>query len=407
MKYIRFLVIVLFAATFLTPAINATAQENQTGRQHFEQGVAAYNERDYKTAIEQFHEAIKRDPSLEADVHLYIGRIAIQNKRWGLAAEELLRAKKMGLSEERKREANIALAYVLAYGEFPQRPVRKVEKPLNFHLTISEEWVDGLALPLTVSTAFVPIRSDDFRTKIAAGLDYRLPVGQKGKLTTGYYFFQSLYADFNNLNFQSHTLSGRYNHEATKDVNLSANIGFTYNRLDGNDFMNLFNISPGVFFREKGSFFGKVVYNYANLDYKLNPGQDSDIHTLSFTQYYFLPNKKDFIAAGYAYANTDATLKRWDFNLHRGFISGKHEFNPKNRVTGSLSYSSYDYQGFDTLETTKKRQDNIFSLNVRYTYEFRDMADIFVRYFYLNNDSNLARQDYDSNVIAAGIALDF
>ncbi len=104
---IRLLCMVLFAAALLGLAPHATAQEDETGKQHFDQGVAAYNERDYHNALKHFGEAAQLEPSLAAEIHLYLGRIAIQGQTWRLAALEILRAKTMGLSEEREREATL------------------------------------------------------------------------------------------------------------------------------------------------------------------------------------------------------------------------------------------------------------------------------------------------------------
>jgi len=145
------------------------AQEEQSGARHFEQGVNAYDEKDYVKALEHFRKAAKLDPSLEAEIHLYLGRIAIQMKRWRLGALELLRAKKLGLSEEREQEANIALAYILAYGEFPRRPAPAASSKATPEIGLEDQW--GIKA-INWDPSLVPSEGSVVVAVIDSGVDY-------------------------------------------------------------------------------------------------------------------------------------------------------------------------------------------------------------------------------------------
>ena len=315
----------------------------------------------------------------------------------------------MGLSKERDHEANVILAYILAYGDVPRRrpapSLASEEKPYSFGFSISEEWKDGITLPLTVTTAEDPIREDDYCTKIAAGADYKYTLGENDKLIAGYDFYQSLYSDFTHLDFQDHTFSGIYNHKTENNIRLTSSYGFSYYFLDSDHYMNSFVTSMSAFFPEKNNFYGKVGYICTISDNKLNPDKDISVHNFTFAQYWFIPDTKDFVSLGYVYENSTPELDRWDYDLHKIYMSGKHVFNDKNKMTGYLSYASYDYNGYDTLETTKKRQDDILSLVVKYSYTVNDWSEIYVRYSQSDHDSNITRQDYLGKSFSVGTAM--
>jgi len=405
MKRLHLFLIVLFAVTLLSPTLYAAKKNDEIAKQYYNQGVSAYNEKDYKTALVRFDEALKLDPSLKASVLLYTGRIAIQDKQWTIAANKIYSAKKLGLSEKQQQQANIALAYIAAYGEPPKRSVPKSEKPFDAYFSTNVEWVENLALPTNVSNTVTPVRKNDSRTNISFGVGKTFETKQNDTITVGYDFSQSLYHKFDTFDLQRHTASGIYTHEVNDKLSMSVNTDFTYYNLDQKDFMHLFSIGPSVFFHEKGPFFGKVGYNYGNLNYKQNSGLDSHVHTINIAQYYFVPNSEDFISVGYVHSEADATLKQWDYEMDGIYVTGKHHFSEKTDIVGSVSYSSYGYHGLDTVQTTKKREDNVVSYAIAYIYKLSEMTDLFVRYSYVDNDSNLRRQAYSSNALSIGMTL--
>lgn len=397
-------------------AVSYAGEPGQSGRWYFDHGVRAYESKNYPTAVDHFLQAKELDPSLAAEVHLYMGRLLIKAQRWDEAVGEILKAQELGLSPENEEVAKVVLAYIHAYGDIPiveaKAPPREArretppeQKPWTLRFSLSEEYVDGIAPPLTPGNSLNPLRQDDFRTRINFGGDYRFDFGDKGKLTTGYDFTQSLYADFDEYNLQGHTVGGRYSFQASPKVSLSLNYNFDYFTLDGDDYLFSHRTGARAFFQEWESFYGRIGYQFKNDEFELNPTQDRDVHSVDLTEYWFFNKNRDFISVGYTYGNADANLSRWSYDLHRVAATAKYDVLPRHRLTGLLAYSSYEYDGFDTLETTKIRDDDVLSFRARYTYELSDWADLFVQYAITDTDSNILRQDYLGEVVSLGTAL--
>ena len=196
-----------------------------------------------------------------------------------------------------------------------------------------------------------------------------------------------------------------HDHKTENNISLTASYGFSYYLLDNDHYMNSNVINLNVFFPEKNNFYGKVGYSFTISDNKLNTDQDTNIHNLTLAQYYFIPDTKDFVSFGYVYGNSNPDLDRWEYTLHKLYMSGKHEFNEKSKITGYLSYATYDYKGYDTLETTKKRNDDILSFVAKYSYTVNNWSEVYLRYSQSNHNSNIIRQDYTSRGASLGTVL--
>lgn len=413
-----------FLIGWLAPA-SLWAGEGDTGASMLELGIQAYQHKNYEQAQKYLEEAARKNKSIAPEARLYLGRALIQQRQWTPALKEILKAKELGLSDRSQTIADASIAYIITYGNVStvaekkepsvavrrETPVRKqpwqkaAQKPWSIYLSGSAEYVDGIAPPLTATTALSPFRQDDFRTRLGLGGNYRFKVGKKGSINAGYDFSQTLYSDFDEYNLQGHSFSGRYSRPLNKDISLSASYGFTHYTLDGDDYLGTHRVGLSGFFHETGSFYGRLNYGFQNDEFDLNPGQDRDLHSINLTQYWFFPNKKDYLSGGYGYTNADATLSRWDYDSHRVFGGGKYDPMPKHTLTGLLSYTSYEYDGFDTLETTKIRDDDVISFKARWNYNFLDWMDVFLKYSVTDTDSNIIRQDYLGQVLSFGTTL--
>jgi len=405
-KFIKALAVLIALVLSTVPVL---ADQGETGKSIFKDGISAYKAKNYRSAKKLFKQAVEADKKLLAEAHLCLGKIAIQEKKWQLAVNHILAAKKLGLAKNKEREADICLAYILAYGKLLKGGAakRKAEKPLSYRVSASIDWLDGLVVPLTTSNVSDPERKDDFRINLGVGLDYVKKVKEKGKVNLGYNFYQSLYLDATYLELQGHTLGGRYTHSINQDLNLSVNYGFNYYSLQSNKYL-VSNV-PGIslFLKEKEQLYGQVAYNYSDNDYVFNDDQDSKNNTIGVSQYLFKKNMKDFISIGYIFAKSDADLKRWDYNSHTLVLSGKYNLDDKNNITAQIAYANNKYQDNDPIETAKKRDDDIWSFGTQYSLTVNETIEIFARYAVSDHNSNITRQDYTSQTVAIGTNMNW
>lgn len=391
-----FVLITLFVCSFGFPVLVAADQEL------FFNGVSAYKSKDYDQAIQLFNQVVDKDSKLSGKAHLYLARSFVQQKDWYKALIEVLKAKDSGLSEKDLRIAKITYAYILTYGGEKIAKKAKKSKPWRLYFSAIEEYARELPELITAANAFDPDRKDDFRTVLNVGGDYRFDLGSKASLTAGYGFSQSLHADFEEYDLQRHLFTTRTTYIVNRDLRLNFDYGYTFERLDNEDFQDEHSTGINAFFRETGSLFSGVGWRYEDGDNEFNSTQSAKMHTVYFNQYWYFPNMKDYLYGGYLYSDSNAGLARWDYDLNQFYFGANYSLSEKDHLSGTLYFSFYDYEGKDTLETTKSRDDDLFGFNLKYSRDLTDWSNAFLQYSLNDSDSNITRQDYTGQVISVG-----
>ncbi len=72
---------------------------------------------------------------------------------------------------------------------------------------------------------------------------------------------------------------------------------------------------------------------------------------------------------------------------------------------GLISYGNYEYQGFDIIEPSVIRNDDLMSVSTRLTRTLTDHFSVFFMYSLTVSNSTVARQNFDSELYSLGLML--
>jgi hypothetical protein len=88
-----------------------------------------------------------------------------------------------------------------------------------------------------------------------------------------------------------------------------------------------------------------------------------------------------------------------------GTLSVNHRLTYKISANAHVSYANDDYEEKGTYD--KRRDDDRYGIGVGIKYQVQDWLGCEASYSYVDNDSNVEREDYRTNIIAGKISLAF
>ncbi len=391
------------------------AQAEPNGTAVFKEAQTAFRAAKYQQALELFKTASQLEPSLKAEALLYRGIILAQQKQWRKAVTAIVKAKNAGLTTEGLREANMALLYVAAYGDLikyvddePGKSTgwfgpRDGTSPWSFKASIGGASVDGLMVEPALTATNDPVMASDVRIELDGHVTYRHALKDNQKLAAGYDFSSDRYTDASEFNLMSHVLWGTYS-RPVKRVRLNVNGSVGIHTLDGNAFLNRYSARASAFFPEMQGLYGKVQCSMAQSSYDANSALDKTDTSIALSQYWYILGNRVVLSGSAIMGMANADTNLWS-NSNSSFVLGAtHKLAKKHKARVFVSMASYDYDGLDTIETTKKRSDDIIAIDANYIYELNDATDVTVRFLNFDNSSNLSRQNYVSRSLIVAVS---
>ncbi len=390
----------------------------------------------YDEAAESYRKT-SSDSELAPRGRLMLGRALINLEHYGEAFDVLLMAKESGgLSAEEDRIANGALLYIDTYGGIdvaaeirkrqPDLPPAEADKIWQVYGSLSGDYVTGIARDAALDPRFVPMREEDYRLAVTLGGGLQVPIeATGGTVGVGYDFLQYLYEEFDDLNLQVHRGSATYRQPLADQVSAGAGYDFSANLVDNElELLSVVHhVGTDVFFREAVylsdgiALFGQVKGDLSFTNFSESEDLDSTTATGSLVQILQYGGPDDYLRVDYTGGVSSAGDDRYSYIVNRVGITGSVALgtlgvevdfiDDPGALSAGFAYANRDYQGLDSVETTKERTDNSFTFFGSYTVPIIEEVDFFLRYNFLQQNSNIARQDYSSHTASAGVRAAF
>lgn len=241
----------------------------------------------------------------------------------------------------------------------------------------------------------------DFAALFAAGVGYEQPMGERASVKVGYHFGQSLHADFDDFDLQTHrgSIDARYDAGV---ATLGSSYQYVHARLGGDKFMVLQQLSPYVArsFAD-GRFYLRAAYEYTDKSFSGRPTRDADAHAISGMLFWFLDGVDRYWLFRYRYRDEDAVDPALDYRSHEGSVQYVQRFDlAGQKVTGwlRLGYETRDYRAI-TEAIGAKRDDTRLRLQTSLSTPLSPRSTVAVTYKYGALDSNLPVVDFDEHVV--------
>lgn len=260
----------------------------------------------------------------------------------------------------------------------------------------------GAPPPPTPSTGFFP---NDAQFQTTAGAQYQRAVGDDGTFTASYSYYQNLHPSVQQLNLQSHTPTLQYAHKLTDRLVATSYYTYSYYFLEGNTFVDQNRTGMFLTFLANDRWDWTVRGDYNHANFQAGPFLNSDNYagTLEATRYVG-EGRNNYLRMGYGYGYSDAQYRGFAYQLNNAYAIVRKLFGPNSvnelRLTGS--YGTYDFFGVDPIALIP-RADRIFTGNIFLGRTLATGIQVFASYTYLNSDSNVTRQQYDSSLTSVGI----
>jgi len=288
----------------------------------------------------------------------------------------------------------------IAFGG-PFALTQAADKPWHVDVGAGFEYNDNLTRPEK------DIVSDDgdIAAVFELGGGYRFFDRPDFKLEGNYDFYQSLYADRSDFDFQSHTFSlGASTERGSTDF--GADIAYNNSNLDGDDFMELFMFVPRMGIQLSPTLYTDLSYMYQDKDFDTETRRDAHQHSIGVTQFLFFMDGKAHVSGGYRLAHEDARGPEFDYLANILKLAVKAPGPLETSLTGSFefNYRNYDHR---TPSIGEEREDKIKTLKAGLTRKLTDPFEVRFDYQHTDNDSNLPQVDYAENIVTVGLNATF
>ena len=342
------------------PALkNALRLDPGNPRINFELGTFYYNRKMFEEAGDYFENLLaqKPDPDMTAAAEGYLSAIRAQSggKRWGAA-----------LTGGMQYDSNVPL--VADSGPLPTGSDRK------------GDWRGVLNLGLN-------------------GVAFR---DSRQELTGSYSLYQTLHLHLTDFNLTQNLFDVSYKRRISPLLVAKASGGFESILLGGNQFVNDFSITPGLFAAFREGMTTGLEYRFRDSFYKnsglfsTNTDRNGITHSLLLS--HRMPLSDMFMMrVGYTFDREIAKVSSWSANSHR-VNAGLAVSLPKSLLLDvSLDAAGKKYDEASTGESTV-RSDTTITGAISLTWQATEHFGASAGYHYTNNSSNISADEYSRGI---------
>jgi len=351
-------------------------------------------------------EALARDPNLKPTVLFYLAAVARareDSRTAGARLEDLLREAPESPLARTLREQ---LARLVPPPPKPGRVTVSAGGGYNSNVIALG---DGIPLPSDISSK----RSGFSRFTLGAGYDWRLTAGDT--LTAGYGFLADVYENVSGFDLLDHFFSVDYRHAFTRDLVATLRLSDELTLLGGDTFRNQVALRPALGYRPVYWAVLELGWSVAGNDYYFPtiPQQDRDstTHTVSLLGFFRIPGTRLSGRLGYFHTWNLADGPDFDFETD-GFQLGLGHPLPW-RITADLLWThTFDrYAHLNSLAGVTsfefKRRDDTDAVNVQLGRPILNWLSAYLRYDFVNADSNIRFFTFHQHVVSGGFVASF
>lgn len=254
----------------------------------------------------------------------------------------------------------------------------------------------------------VPVRGvfeDDFQFQTRGTVGYQKQVSEKGILSAGYTYYQSLHPELYQLDLYQHQITTQYAYSLSDEWTAAVNYEFDYYFLQTDSFVaqNQTGVSLGYRPSQDWYFEGNLRYGFYDFFQSSFLTSNNLSGTIKATRF-LGQNRQSYVNAGYTMAGSDAELSGFSYFANSVFLGGRWAIDTeaKYKLDSTFTYANYGFDGPDPIQTNVFRVDNICTWNITLLHQLSDRWVVFGGFTLLGSDSNVARQQYTSTLVSIG-----
>lgn len=269
------------------------------------------------------------------------------------------------------------------------------------------EFSDNVALEQSDANS----TSGDVAAVFELDTGYKLVDEKNARVEVGYNFYQSIYQDLTEFNWQSHnpSLMGWIRHDG---IRLGFEYAYTNSLLDDSFFLEQHMLSPTVSAFVSEDFYLTGYYRYQSKNYnEADDARDANTHqTGADVFYYFDRPNKGYFSVGAGFTSEDTQGDQFDYDGLMARASVQHPiqvFARKGHVKFTYAYQKREYDNDISLAGPGNREDDRHTLKLVTNVEIDDNLKAGVELRRVTRESNLAASDYEENIGAMSLRYSF
>ncbi len=265
-----------------------------------------------------------------------------------------------------------------------------------------------------------------FETRFKVGIEKPFYLGfalwQDMKLKLDYNFNFIAYTEITSASMVNNNFNFNLQNKLIEKNVLEFNYNFGliyYPKYDpGSHIANRVSLGFKNYFTSK--FYGRLGYGYLHKKYddrkaRYANGAESGSermdqrHIAELEVGYYLWEKTLLKLGGQYYINdsNDLYYDYYDYSSHKISLTAIHVFNEKFFGLLSFAQGFRDYENRTTFDNSRVQEDEIFTINTAFLYDFTPSTSISLDLTYRENDSNEPRDEYTETIFSLGFHYSF
>lgn len=257
---------------------------------------------------------------------------------------------------------------------------------------------------LVIEEADVSREAGDAGIKIGANLEYRPIDTDRLDFKVSYDFGQSLYADFDEFDLQTHRVDASLTRTVGK-IRIGLRADATHIRLAGDPFLNLVSASPSVSGFVSEDVFVRGHVRIAEKTFTELERRDASVAQAGINLFRFHKKGRGYLLASAQVEHEDAVDATLDFEGVSASLAFKHPLDKE--ADGPTFKITTDYRERDYAVVTpsigEQRSENRFRAGAELEFGVMDKLRAELNYRFTDRNSNLASADYTEHRAEAGL----
>lgn len=369
-------------------------------------GRAYLGRREWEKAEAKFQEALQRDPALKPTVLFHLALLERERQNLAAAQRQLERLLETAPESPLARLLREQLARLAPPVEKPWRITVSASGGYNSNVIALG---DAVPLPSDISSK----RSGFARFTLDATYDWRLT--PRDTVTAGYGFLGDVYEKVSSSDLRDHFFWVNWRHALTANLAGALRLSDGFTEVGGNAFRNQVSLRPALGWRFADWAVAELTFSSTLSDYFFTApsvqDRDSTAHTVALTGYATIPGTRAQARLGYFRVWNRADGADFDSKTNGLFVGLSH---PLPWETFGEVYYRRTFDRYDNANSLAgpagfgfRRKDDTDALTVQLSRPIVDRLRAYVRYDFVNADSNISFFTYRQNTLSFGLVASF
>jgi hypothetical protein len=253
---------------------------------------------------------------------------------------------------------------------------------------------------VTVDEVDLNSSQGDYALTLNANVGLHSQLSEKAELDLSYDYSQSSYAEFSQVNRQTHILGSSLDF-THREIDSGISLFYIVSNLDHKKFLEFYRVSPSISGFLAKKWFGRAAYIYSDKVIEERRARSAISNAGEIDIYYFRRGLRSYFNFGYQYKNEDAHASEFDYksgNLKLRYIHRVDLFSRVAIFQLAFRYEDRDYSS-DTPSIEKERRDQRQRWRAELKVPVITNGEIQFYAGYSDYESNLPRADYRQDIV--------